>query len=529
MSITQPNAGQISADDGASGSIFTTVQGFITKLMSSAGSSIVGFLQSGSGAVAQTVQTKLSEYLSVFDFMTSAQIADVVAGTIALDVAAAIRAAILAANGKRLFFPAGVYKIGSPIIIDNPVSAICMFGEVSIRNTNFYFTGTGTMLTATNYLDAIEIDDIHFNNGSPTGAIGLQINCVRAKVYRCSSVPVYSWTDAVFSTYQPAAYSYDTIFRDCYLDNTFPNSPLNNTIGIKLGGGASVAVDHCFLTGFNRGVKVVPNGITPILSLSIPNSHFEAFSGTPPNAGGPDAVGIYVDGVYGLSVVGTDFQMAGDGVIAAAGHRAIKLVDCKGGFIGGCDMLGSGFANAMIEIADAAAQDVLIAGNSFRDVDGYGVIASGSGTLTSCEIGTNYHDNVTLGTFNNRMTMGITFGGAAVGVTYFKQLGFWQRNGSHISFSFRVALTSKGSSTGTMSITGLPAAALLTGDESGSSAFACRPLQTLVSGAAIYAEIFEGENTIRMRRADTGGLLTDADLTNDADILVSGEYLMEKP
>ena len=61
-------ASLVGADDGASGSFFTTAQGFITKLLSSAGSSLAGFIQSGSGAVATTVQSKLRESVSLKDF-----------------------------------------------------------------------------------------------------------------------------------------------------------------------------------------------------------------------------------------------------------------------------------------------------------------------------------------------------------------------------------------------------------------------------------------------------------------------------
>jgi hypothetical protein len=65
-----------------------------TSLAASSGSSLVGFIQSGTGAVATTVQAKLRESISVFDFMTAAQIADVQAGTLLIDVTAAIQSAI---------------------------------------------------------------------------------------------------------------------------------------------------------------------------------------------------------------------------------------------------------------------------------------------------------------------------------------------------------------------------------------------------------------------------------------------------
>lgn len=67
--LSVPNgASLVGADDGSSGSIFTTVQGFITKILSSAGSSIVGFIQAGTGAVTRTLQDKSRENVSGQDF-----------------------------------------------------------------------------------------------------------------------------------------------------------------------------------------------------------------------------------------------------------------------------------------------------------------------------------------------------------------------------------------------------------------------------------------------------------------------------
>jgi len=92
-----------------------TVSNFPNDLSGSGGSSLIGFLQAGAGAVARTVQSKLRDMVCVFDFMTTAEIADVQAGTTALDVTAAAQAALHYANGRTVYFPQGIYRISATL------------------------------------------------------------------------------------------------------------------------------------------------------------------------------------------------------------------------------------------------------------------------------------------------------------------------------------------------------------------------------------------------------------------------------
>ena len=95
-------------DNVDSGDGFAT----LAQLAASGGSSLIGYLPAGTGAVATTVQTKLRESVSVFDFMTAAQVADVQTRTAAIDVSTALQAAVTAAwkAGKRCYMPAGKYR-----------------------------------------------------------------------------------------------------------------------------------------------------------------------------------------------------------------------------------------------------------------------------------------------------------------------------------------------------------------------------------------------------------------------------------
>lgn len=94
-------------------SIATVVKDFINSITISTGASVIGYIQAGIGAVVRTVLSKLRERVSVFDFMTEAQIADVRARTYTLDVTAALSAAYTYAASIRAtaYHPAGGYKI----------------------------------------------------------------------------------------------------------------------------------------------------------------------------------------------------------------------------------------------------------------------------------------------------------------------------------------------------------------------------------------------------------------------------------
>lgn len=68
------------------------------------------------------------------------------------------------------------------------------------------------------------------------------------------------------------------------------------------------------------------------------------------------------------------------------------------------------------------------------------------------DFGTSVLDDYEEGTW----TPVLTFGGASVGITYSAQLGTYTKVGNRVMVDIRLALTSKGSSTGAIAITGLP-------------------------------------------------------------------------
>lgn len=81
----------------------------LTTLAGSGGSNLVGFIQSGTGATATTVQARLRQTLSVKDFGA--------VGNGVADDTTAIQNALNAATGRGVYFPAGTYRISTTLVI----------------------------------------------------------------------------------------------------------------------------------------------------------------------------------------------------------------------------------------------------------------------------------------------------------------------------------------------------------------------------------------------------------------------------
>lgn len=195
------------------------------ELLSSAGSSLVGFIQSGTGATYRTVQSKLRDAVSVKDFGA--------VGDGVTDDTAAIQAAIdaKASSGGAINFPAGTYKITSSLTWYNTVSAdkpgIAFVGEgrdstvfksyiangpvLDIRGTKSFASGG----TGSKFFNGGGVYGIKFDGANATGtsdAIYVQ-GWQYAEILDCyiTTFPrdgIRQWIDAGFPN---ADYSSSTI------------------------------------------------------------------------------------------------------------------------------------------------------------------------------------------------------------------------------------------------------------------------------------------------------------------------------
>lgn len=117
-------------------------------LAGTGGAALIGYTPAGSGAVATTVQTELRRQICIFDRMSAAQIADVVAGTASIDLTSVIQAtedyAASLSGGADIFWPAGLYRINSVI---NRKSYVNWVGAGK-HATVIQYHGTATALNA---------------------------------------------------------------------------------------------------------------------------------------------------------------------------------------------------------------------------------------------------------------------------------------------------------------------------------------------------------------------------------------------
>lgn len=105
------NTANLAASSGSSlvGHDGGTVQDVLDAVTGANGSSRVGYTHPGTGAITKTVEHKLEEVVSVFDYMTDAEIADVKSGAPTLDVTPAFNKAQAASNNVEV--PDGNYGV----------------------------------------------------------------------------------------------------------------------------------------------------------------------------------------------------------------------------------------------------------------------------------------------------------------------------------------------------------------------------------------------------------------------------------
>jgi hypothetical protein len=162
--------------------------------------------------------------------------------------------------------------------------------------------------------------------------------------------------------------------------------------------------------------------------------------------------------------------------------------------------------------------------NPLQPLDVTGNIRSSTGILFGADTAAaNLLDDYEEGTW----TMGVSFGGASVGVTYATNTGTYTKIGRKVTVNGYLGLSNKGSSTGIVRVTGLPFAIGNSSNNYSAPSFYIDGNITFVGQIQGFGDF--GGTTILLGQATELGvtsILTDVNFANNSALIVSFTYFV---
>jgi len=334
-------------------------QSFVSSIGASTGSSLIGFIQSGVGAVARSVQDELRDHFNVKQFGAK--------GDGATDDTIAIQAAINAASNsmhREIYFPAGKY---------NYTKLYCYYDAVLNpaynvnRNGELTFTGDGIspenggscgtiLYTTITSGDALNVgsaanDVVPYNTrdfiardisfeGATSGTLVLARGVVSARFEGCQFVQSNIAGTALWGTT-----NYFGVVEKCRFQNRASGTPTGDAIkfGTTISAGLFTLRD-CNISGFANSLNMY-SGQWQLLNIESSELSCTAY-------------GVYVNGeTQILNLSGTYFEGTCTSFIADTANNKIKNLNMFG-----CWALGSGLSGPAVN---------LNAPNSVQIIGGY--------------------------------------------------------------------------------------------------------------------------------------------------------------
>lgn len=200
----------------------------ITQPIGGTDAALVSFTQSGTGAVARTVQDKLREVVSAADFG--------VVGDDATDTWASLQAAVTYAstNSKRLFIPAGSYRISQPITFGP--SSFHIFGEACINTAIKEMPGAGQIELFK--LNGVNSDTCVIENLAFIGPGGFTLGGTGISISASAGIDIrHCWFLGMTVGTKKTADTADIEILHCTLEESYS--------GLELHGSAETVVDGC--------------------------------------------------------------------------------------------------------------------------------------------------------------------------------------------------------------------------------------------------------------------------------------------
>ena len=296
-------------------------------LAASSGSSIVGFLQSGAGAVATTVQAKMREGISVEDFGA--------VGDGVTDDTAAIQLALN--TGRDVLFPDASYKISASLIVGNQ-RLNGSGGTANRTQTILNITGNfPAFINKPNEFISFQIDGffIQYGDTLPTLASG------NDEKYGFKFTGVSHWPEFIKISNCTVKGGWG-----CWYDNTGTYESIleqvfswNCRTSFYKQGGTTIKFDTCMSQG-----AVTPFHIDSTLAATLINCSADQCTVVPLS---PYSSGCIFSGVRSLSIIGWDSE-----------SNFVNGDSCQFMLFDSCSGSVSGFVGYNNKMACAVGQEV---------------------------------------------------------------------------------------------------------------------------------------------------------------------------
>jgi hypothetical protein len=276
----------------------------------------------GTEAVATTVQTKLRQTVSVFDFMTAAEIADVQARTLTLDVTDALQNCadycLYLSPGNIIYLPSGAYKTSRPWQLGygvnyggTPYVSVHVIGEGLTRAPN---NGAQIVPTFSN-APCVVLQGVVGAKLEGFSILGKNYSYIYASVLTSFSTPrttidqrvVSNWIDPTLGVNANSQYApYAGIAIDPYSNAAnvahYPDVVYPAFLGAvsqynKVQGSFST-FENMLIQGFVDAISVAPNGDTGQSDFVAINRCWIQANVYALNVSGPNARVTHFNGVY---------------------------------------------------------------------------------------------------------------------------------------------------------------------------------------------------------------------------------------
>jgi hypothetical protein len=373
----------------------------LANLAASGGSSLIGFLQAGTGAQTRTVQSKLRDVVSVKDFGAT--------GNGLTDDTSAIKTAILAvknAGGGDVIFPQGTYKVSATLQGADGVRLVGASATNRWRSARtgvvINYTGSGSAVAVTPSasvgIDSFQMYGIELNGSSSSaGTNGLFLNAVASNSYIEGCLfENCTFRDFPANQINHTGTAFDITYRHCTVMN--PSRASSHLVYIVASGAdlpSQITFDDCWFAPYTASTWAV-------YAAQCNDLRFINGTVAPYVAGATGAYGVICSG--GLTILGTHFENADN---VSTTNIGIQYIGSNGAYIAPstCALFGRG-----VMIGDgtsSAARGWTVAG-SVGNNNSIDLLVTNGGSRTGTILQMGFSDGTPVITNNRKDIDGIS-------------------------------------------------------------------------------------------------------------------------